>query len=162
MSEFAVNAPKDLYSPEILSGISRQLKKRWIILAAVVVPLVIVFIFSMIQRTKWLSMASAVLAGVFAVFWIELFCVPKIRYRALVRTALSGQHHDQTMEFSRVDPVPCMVDGVSCYSLIFLGEPDRHGSREQLFYLDRSLRLPELVPGRNYVVRYSGRTIIGI
>ena len=162
MSEFVENAPKDLYSPEILSGIGRQLKKRWIILAIVVVPLLIVFIFSMIQRIKWLSMASVVLAGAFAIFWIELFCVPKIRYRSLVRTALSGRHHVQTMEFSRVDPDPCLVDGVSCYSLIFLGEPDRHGSRERLFYLDRSLPLPELVPGRNYDVRYSGRTIIGI
>ncbi len=162
MSEFVENATKELYSPEILSGIGRQLKKRWIILAVVVVPLLIIFIFSMIQRIKWLSMASVVLAGVFAIFWIELFCVPKIRYRALVRTALSGRHHVQTMEFSRVDPDPCLVDGVSCYSLIFLGEPDRHGSRERLFYLDRSLPLPELVPGRNYDVRYSGRTIIGI
>lgn len=162
MSEQNEYTPQNLYTDEMLAEINSRLRSRWIVLAAVVVPLLAVFVFSLVQRTKWLSMVSAVLAGVFAVFWIDLFCAPRLHHRKLVASALGGRHHTETLEFARMDPDPCMVDGVSCRSLIFLGKPDRHGSREQLFYLDRSLPVPELEPGKSYTLVYTGRTIIGL
>jgi len=155
-------APKDLYTEEILAEENRCLRSRWLVLAAAAVPLLAVFVFSLIQRTKWLSMVSMCLLGVFAVFWIDLFCVPRLRYRKLVSNALTGRSHTETLEFARIDPDPSLVDGVPCRSLTFLGTPDRHGSRERLFYLDEKLPLPELEPGRSYAVKYSGRTIIGL
>lgn len=162
MSEHSESTPKDLYTGEMLAEINRRLSSRWIVLAAVVVPLLAVLVVSMVQRTKWLSMVSVILAGFFSIFWIDVFCVPRLRYRKLVVSALEGRSHTETLEFARMEPDPCMVDGVSCRSLIFLGKPDKHGSREQLFYLDRNLPVPELEPGRSYTVRYTGRTIIGL
>ena len=55
-----------------------------------------------------------------------------------------------------------MVEGVACSSLIFLGDPDRHGSREMLLYWDQELPMPELKAGDVYTVRYTGRNITGI
>lgn len=162
MSELTEKVPADLYSREYLSDISDQLKKHWLVLAAVAGPLLAVFVFSMIRRTEWLSMVSAVLAGCFAVFWIDLFCVPRLRYRKLVVSALTGRNHTRTLEFSRMESDPCLVDGVPCRSLFFLGDPDKHGSREQLFYLDLKIPAPELVEGRYYTVKFTGRTIIGL
>ena len=162
MSEHSESTPKDLYTGEMLAEINRRLSSRWIVLAAVVVPLLTVLVVSMVQLTKWLSMVSVILAGFFSIFWIDVFCVPRLRYRKLVVSALEGRSHTETLEFARMEPDPCMVDGVSCRSLIFLGKPDKHGSREQLFYLDRNLPVPELEPGRSYTVRYTGRTIIGL
>lgn len=162
MSEAIQAEPRDLYSPAILSDISGRLNRRWLVLAVVALPLLALFIFSMISRIRWLSMVSAVVLGFFAVFWIDLFVIPALRYRNLVRNALTGRAHVKTLEFARMDPDPCQVDGVSCRSLIFLGEPDRHGSREQLLYLDRAVPLPDLQPGQSYAVRFSGRTITGL
>ena len=157
-----MNEPRDLYSDKHLAASSGRLRTRWIILAAVTVPLLALFVWSMIRRIQWVSMASVIAAGVFSVFWIDLFCMPEIHYRKLVITALTGRNHVQAMEFSRMEPDPVMTDGVPCRALIFLGEPDKHGSREQLYYLDQSLPLPELTPGQTYTLKYSGRIIIGI
>ncbi len=162
MSEHNESTPKDLYTEAMLAEINGRLRNRWIVLAAVAVPLLAVLVVSVIQRVKWVSMASAVAVGVFAVFWIDLFCIPRLRYRKLVTEALTGRSHVEALEFSHLEPDPCMVDGVSCRSLIFLGKPDKHGSREQLFYLDEKLPLPELEAGRSYTVKYTGRTIIGL
>ena len=162
MSENTDLNPKPLYTGEMLSEINGRLKSRWIVLAAVAVPLLAVLVVSVIQRVKWVSMASAVAVGVFAVFWIDLFCIPRLRYRKLVMEALGGRSHTETLEFARMEPDPCMVDGVPCCSLIFLGKPDKHGSREQLFYLDLNLPVPELEEGKSYALKYTGRTIIGL
>ena len=153
---------QNLYSDESYTRIDRQLKRRMVLLFAVAAVLLGVFIWAMVSRTEWLAAASAGLAGCFAVFYTDLFCAPLARYRRLVRAALSGRDHEITVEFLRQEPDRSMVDGVSCSSLIFLGEPDKHGSREMLLYWDREIPMPELVPGAFYTVRYTGKNIIGI
>ena len=60
MSENTDYTPKELYTEEMLAEINGRLRSRWIILAAVVIALLVVFIVSLIQRVKWVSMASAV------------------------------------------------------------------------------------------------------
>ena len=178
MSETNETNLKDLYSEEMLSEANRVLKSRWIVAGVVAAVFLGIFAWTMVVRASWYTLrdtyplsestlqvittVSVILLGIFAVFWIDLFVLPALRYRNLVRTALTGRSHTETMEFSRVDPDPCMVDGVSCWSFTFLGEPDRHGSRERLFYMDHRLPLPDFRPGRNYVLKYTGRTIIGL
>ena len=98
----------------------------------------------------------------FGIFFLNLFCAPLSRYRRLVRGALSGRSHEKVMEFVRREPDRTAVDGVSCHSLIFLGDADKHGDRETMMYWDSELPMPELEPGVSYHVRYTGRNIIGI
>ena len=150
------------YSDESYAGIDRQLKRRLMLLFAVVAVLLGVFLWAMITRIQWAAMASAVLAGCFAVFFADLYCAPLLHYRRLVRTALSGRSHEKTMEFCRLEPDRSVVDGVSCRSLIFLGDPDKHGSREVLLYWDEELPLPALESGAEYTVKFTGKNIIGI
>ena len=153
---------KDLYSDEQLSAINGKLRKRWLLLAIIAVPMIALFVWSLTARTQWLTSLSAVLLGFFAIFWIDIFCLPQIRHSRLVSNALTGRSHTETKEFARLEPDSVLADGVPCRALIFLGEPDKHGSREQLFYIDQSLPLPSLTPGQTYTIKYSGRTIIGI
>ena len=153
---------QNLYTDESYVQIDRQLKRRLILLFAVVAVLLGIFVYAMVSRTEWLAMVSASLAGCFAVFFADMFCAPLVRYRRLVRSAVSGRSHEQTMEFARLEPDTSVVDGVPCRSLIFLGDPDKHGSRDVLLYWDKELSLPELVPGNLYTVRFTGKNIIGI
>ena len=151
-----------LYTDQSYLDIHRQLNRRFALMAVVLAVFLGLFLWAMITRIQWLAMVSACVGGCFAVFFTGLFCMPLVRYCRLVRAALSGRNHEKTMEFVRVEPDSSVVDGVACRSLIFLGDPDKHGSREMLLYWDEELPLPELDPGKVYTVRYTGKNIIGI
>ncbi len=153
---------KELYSAEMLVSLNGKLKKRWILAGVISVLLLAAFVWSVIIRVEWLSIALLALLGIFLIFFIEMFCRPLLDYRKLVVSALSGRSHDRVMEYVRTEPDISRVDGVSCISLIFLGDADKHGSREQLLYWDEEIPLPALREGQSYAVRFTGRNIIGI
>ncbi len=150
------------YTDQSYNDINRQLHRRLFILYAVLAVLLGLFLWAMITRIEWLAMVSASLAGCFAIFFVDLFCMPLVRYRRLVRSALSGRSHDRAIEFVRTETDPSVVDGVTCRGLIFLGDPDKHGSREMLLYWDEELPLRALESGKTYTIRYTGKNIIGI
>ena len=152
----------DLYTQEMLTTLQKRLKSRWLILAVVFGLLLAGFVYSMIIRIEWLSVLLLGLAGCFAIFWTDLFIMPLLQYRKLLRAALNGRSHVGTLEYVRTEPDESMVDGVPCLGMVFLGEPDKHGSREQLFYWDRELPLPTLSPGQEYTIKYTGKNIIGM
>ena len=170
MSEQNESGMMDLYTMDMLSALNRQLKRRWLVLGAAAAVLLAVFVWSLASRgdaqketeLQVISTAALVLLGFFAVFWIDLFCMPLLRYRNLVRSALVNRNVTKSMEFVRTEPDLSMVDGVSCRSLIFLGDPDKHGAREQLLYWDENIPLPGLIPGKEYTVRYTDRTIVAV
>lgn len=153
---------KELYSAEMLASLNGKLKKRWILAVVISALLLAAFVWSVIIRVEWLSIALLALLGIFLIFFIEMFCRPLLDYRKLVVSALSGRSHDRVMEYVRTEPDISRVDGVSCISLIFLGDADKHGSREQLLYWDEEIPLPALREGQSYAVRFTGRNIIGI
>ena len=151
----------ELYSPNDISGLSARLKKRFIILAVALALIAAVIVVSMIVRIEWLSVVSVFLFGACAVFCVDLFCLPLHRYRKLLTSAVSGRTHTGVFEFAQAEPDISMVDGVPCRSLIFLGEPDKHGAREQRFYWDNELPLPAFRPGEQITLKYTGKNIIG-
>lgn len=151
-----------LYSDQSRDTIRSQLNRRLAVLFVVLALLLAVFVWAMANRTEWLAITAACVSGCFAVFFTDLFCMPLVRYQRLIRSALTGRHHEKALEFCRLEPDVSVVDGVSCRSLIFLGDPDKHGSREMLMYWDALLPLPELTPGAVYNLRYTGKNIIGI
>lgn len=153
---------QNLYSDQSYHTVDRQLKRRLVLLFAVLAVLLGIFVWAMIARIQGLAIASACLAGCFAIFFADLFCAPLVYYRRLVRSALNGRNHEKAMEYVRTEPDRSVVDGVACSSMIFLGDPDKHGSREMLLYWDRELPVPDLEPGTVYTVKYTGRNIIGI
>ena len=153
---------KELYSAEMLASLNGKLKKRWILVGIISALLLAGFVWSVVIRVEWLSIVLLALLGIFLIFFIEMFCRPLLDYRKLVVSALSGRSHDRVMEYVRTDPDLSRVDGVSCISLIFLGDADKHGSREQLLYWDEEIPLPALQEGQSYTVRFTGRNIIAI
>ena len=82
---------QNLYSDESYVSIDRQLKRRLVLLFAVLAVLLGVFFWAMIARIEWLAVLSACLAGCFGIFFADLFCTPLVRYRRLVRSAVSGR-----------------------------------------------------------------------
>ena len=151
----------ELYSEKDVAGIDGQLKKRWIVIGAVLVLLLAFIVVSAVLRIEWLTMVAVFLFGAFAVFSIDLFCLPLLRYRKLLTAALTGRNHTGSFEFKEAESETSMVDGVSCRGLIFLGEADRHGSREQRYYWDEERPLPGFQAGDQITLKYTGKNIIG-
>ena len=152
---------KELYTNKDLENISSQLKKRYLALGCVLAVILAVFIFSMTIRLEWLSIVSFILFCAAAIFVVEMFCVPLHRYKKLVISALGGRTHTETLEYEKTEEDPSLVDGIPCLGMIFLGEPDKHGAREQRFYWDRELPVPAFNPGDRITIKYTGRNIIG-
>ena len=151
-----------LYSESSHQEVSSQLNRRLIVLGAVLAVLLGVFVYATAVRIEWLAIAAACAAGCFAVFYVELFCLPLSRYRRLIRSALHGRRHTISLEYVCTEPDESMVDGVRRRSLVFLGDPDKHGTREQMLYWDAELPLPSLQPGQQVSLEYTDRSITGI
>ena len=152
---------KDLYSEKDVEEISGQLKKRYTLLGIALAVLLAALIVSVIVRVEWLSIALFILLFATAVFVIEMFCLPLHRYKKLLVSALTGRTHTEVLEYQKTEDETSVVDGVRCCGLIFLGSPDKHGTREQRFYWDRELPLPAFKPGDQVNLKYTGRNIIG-
>mgnify|MGYP006896848741 CR=1 FL=1 len=150
----------ELYSEKDINQINAQRKKRYTIIFIVFAIIIALVIWSFIVRIEWLSMVSVFLAGVTLVFGIDLFCLPLHRYRKLMTSALTGRTHLGTFEFKETESEISNVDGIPCKSLIFLGDPDKHGSREQCFYWDQEHPLPDFKAGDQITLKYTGRNII--
>ena len=151
----------DLYSEKDLQEISVQLKKRYIFLGCGLAVILALFVYSMVIRLEWLSMVSVFLFCSLAVFVIEMFCLPLHRYKKLIIAALTGRTHTETLEYKETESELSVIDGVTCLGLIFLGQPDKHGIREQRFYWDREIPLPAFTAGSQVTLKYTGRNIIG-
>ena len=151
----------DLYSDKDLQQISAQVKKRYVVLGVILAVILGLFIYSLIIRKEWMSIVLFALIGFIAVFVIDLFCLPLQRYKKLVLSALSGRTHTESLVYDHAESEPSLVDGVPCLGLIFLGEPDKHGTREQRFYWDEELPRPAFSPGDRITLKYTGRSIIG-
>ncbi len=152
---------QELYSEKDFELISSQLKKRYILLGFVLAVFLAGFVVSMVLRMEWLSMVSFVLFFAAAVFVIEMFCLPLHRYKKLILSAFTGRTHIEKMEYEKAEDDTSVIDGVPCRGLIFLGSPDKHGTREQRFYWDEELPLPAFIPGQEVTLKYTGRNIIG-
>ena len=155
---------QDLYTRKTYDDLNARVTRRYVVLGVVCGLLLAAALASAIVSPpiQWLTMVSIMLAGILAIFVIDLFILPLVRYRRLIRGAISGRSHTRTAEFVSMDQEISMVDGVACRAMYFLGDPDKHGSREQLFYWDNQLPLPDLVPGREYEIKYTGKNIIAI
>ena len=151
----------DLYSDKDLQQISAQVKKRYAVLGVILAVILGLFIYSLIIRKEWMSIVLFALIGFIAVFVIDLFCLPLQRYKKLVLSALSGRTHTESLVYDHAESEPSLVDGVPCLGLIFLGEPDKHGTREQRFYWDREIPLPTFQSGSQVTLKYTSKNIIG-
>lgn len=151
----------ELYSDNDLQQLSSQLKKRYALLGVILAIVLGFFIYSLTIRVEWLSVILLAFFCAIAVFVIELFCLPLHRYKKLIQSALHGRTHTDMLVYDHAEIEPSLVEGVLCTGLIFLGEPDKHGIREQRYYWDKEIPFPAFNSGDQVTLKYTGKNIIG-
>ena len=152
---------QELYTADMLSALRAQRKKRLLLLGIFSLVLLGLIVWSFLARVQVLSVALLMLLGFAAIFVLEMLCRPIRLYERLIEAALSGRSHTETMIFDHLEPDASLVDGISCRSLVFLGEADKHGTRDRMFYWDNRLPLPAFREGDSVSLRYTGKNIIG-
>ena len=86
---------------------------------------------------------------------------PLRSYAKHVDSALHGRSHESTMVFDRVGSEDSVIDGLTFRDLIFLGEADKHGERERMFYWDMEIPLPDFRKGQELRLTYYDRFLTG-
>ena len=152
---------KWLYTDQYRQAVRSQLSRRLVPLCVVSGVLLAVVIWSFVARQQVFTVASVIVLGVVLIFSLDVLCKPLRQYDRFLASALTGRNHTDEFIFDHPESEISMVDGVSYRSLVFLGEPDKHGTREQMFYWDSQLPLPDFTPGQALRICYTGKMIIG-
>ena len=156
-----------LYSERNLSDIRGQIKKRLLALGAVSVLFLAAIVYTLIldnhkdhRPEVWTTVLT--LVWLFSlIFGFDLLVRPLYSYAKHLQTSLHGRTHEVVCEFSRAGENESVVDGVVYRDLIFLGEADKHGDRDRLFYWDAELPVPAFAPGSQIRVQYYDRFMTG-
>ncbi len=156
---------RNLYSEADYEAIRAQLKKRLLALGGVLAVFLAAVIWTLVldnhkeNRPEVLTTVFAVLGGFVLIFGWDMLIRPLRCYEKHLAGALHGRSHETVMEFSRRNEELSVVEGVTYRDLIFLGEPDKHGDRERLFYWDAQLPDPPFTPGQQVTLSYYDRFI---
>ncbi len=158
---------RDLYTENDYQLIHSQLKKRLMILGGISLVFLGLLIWSFMldngkeNRPELFTTLVVLLWGFTLIFSWDLLCKPLYCYQKFLMNALHGRSHEVQVEFSRRNEEKSVVDGVTYRDLIFLGEADKHGDRDRMFYWDSQLPDPPFTPGDRVTLRYYDRFITG-
>ena len=151
---------KELYSDSYRSSVRSQLSRRIIPLCVLAGVLLALAVWAFIARRQALAVSAVLVLGAALIFSLDVLCKPLWQYDRFLSSALSARNHTDSLIFDHPESEISVVDGVSYRSLVFLGDPDKHGTRERMFYWDSELPLPDFRPGQAVTIRYTGKMII--
>ena len=145
-----------MYSERDYSEIRHRIRKKSIILGILLVVILGIYIFSFLQRIKWLAMVSGALLFAVACFGFTFVLLPDIRYRNFLvdlSTRLTQEIKGTILSIAeKAEP----QDGVMVFPIHILQESDQD---DHIVYLN-SAKADGFPPvGSNVVLQCSGRHI---
>lgn len=156
-----------LYTEQDLLSLKKQLRKREAAAFAVLTLFAAGVIATLIidnhreNRPELLTTLLVILAGASFIFLWEMLVRPLISYERHMEQALFGRTHEISLVFDRFGEEDSLIDRISYRDLYFLGEPDKHGERTQMYYWDLSRPLPGFKPDQEIIISYFDRYITG-
>ncbi len=157
---------KDLYTEQDYSLLKKQISRRVaLVLAALAAGLACIALTLVMDnhrenRPELLTTLAVIFSGSLVVFLYDMLVHPLNAYARHMDTALHGRTHEISVVFDHFNEETSFVDGVYFRDLIFLGEADKHGDRDRMFYWDRELPLPDFSKGQEITLKYYDRFIV--
>ncbi|MBQ9211234.1 MAG: hypothetical protein IJ153_05975 [Clostridia bacterium] len=154
-----------LYNEQDLAALRKQIKIRWFgflaifLIAVVALALLLISDNHKENRPELITTLVLILSGGLLIFYYDLLIRPLRAYERHMDTALHGRSHQVTVLFDHLNEESSLVEGVNYRDLIFLGEADKHGDRERMFYWDMELPLPDFKKGQEITLTYFDRFI---
>ena len=156
----------ELYTAADMKETGKQLRRRIILTAAVVILLVawaIVFDWPLRQQIALLLGMAVISALLYYVIMVKL--VPWVRYYAYQRDIAKGRYHEMECRFISFSDSTRFSDGVEFHDFVVsLEETDSDDEEERLaqqrlLLWDADKPQPELAPGQKIYVRSFGNYI---
>ena len=156
-----------LYYEDHFNALKKQISKRqffllllaFVVLAAVSVTLILDDHKE--NRPVLLTTLLLIFGGGMLIFLWDMTVKPLRSYAKHVDSALHGRSHECTVVFDRVGSEDSVIGGLTFRDLIFLGEADKHGERERMFYWDMEIPLPDFRKGQELRLTYYDRFLTG-
>ena len=158
---------KPLYTEQNLEELKKQINRRWAIwlalLAAGVVGLTVLLVMDnhKTNRPELAATLVVLFTGIALIAFYDLLIHPLAAYRRHMNNSLHGRSHEAVVIFDHLNEEVSVVEGVTFRDMIFLGEADKHGDRERMFYWDQELPLPSFSKGQEVTLKYYDRFITG-
>lgn len=165
-----------LYTESEITELTARINRRRLVTYILAIPFWAAFVYFFVMHLqvtitdpgpvaddllKVLAIISAILFAFVLIFGLS-FCVRPLKsYREHIRNSLHGRSHDVTYAFKCVEPEVSMIDHITFRSVVFDGEPDKHGITEHMFYWDALKEIPDFMEGETVSVRYFDRFICG-
>ena len=156
---------QSLYTEKNLADLKNQIRKRRLIFFALLAAAAGLIVWTLLldnhreNRPVVLTTLILVASGCGLIFFYDLLIHPLRAYERHLISSLHGRFHEVTVVFDHLNEEETMIDGLTYRDLIFLGEPDKHGDRERLFYWDAEIPLPSFASGQEVTLQYFDRFI---
>lgn len=136
-----------IYSPEDVSAVKEQIRRRWLAVGAPCVVLLAVLIVSLVLRVEAVTTVSTILIGTILIFCWDMFIKPLSCYRKYLESVLYGRTHEAVLPFIALSEDVNVVDGVPCRSLTCQDVDAKGRPYERLFYFDAQKTFPAFEQG---------------
>lgn len=163
-----------LYTEEEMNRLSRRIKRRQLITLLVSLPFFAAFILFFVMHLrvspsnpgpiaddtlKIYAIIACIVALCILVFGLSFLVRPLRSYRNHIQTSLFGRSREATYRFLRLEPDLSVIDEITFRSLVFEGEPDKHGLCEHMYYWDALKDIPDFSEGEEVSFRFYDRFI---
>lgn len=148
-----------MYTTQNIEDVTRQLRKRTLLLLAPVMLLLAALALSFVSRVQWLSAALLSLMAIILIAGLHLFILPVRKYRDFLKAAAHGKTRRDELAFQAVEAVPVLREGIKVYPVMMLAEHTKEGLEERQYYYDANLPLPDWKRGERLALTSHERLI---
>ena len=151
-----------LYTPDDLTAIQAQIRKRWLAVGLPCIALLALLIVSLVIRVEVITTLCTILIGAILIFCWDLLLKPLHCYRTHLQNVLHGRVHEVELPFESMSEDSSLVDGVYYYAIHCMDTDGKGRAFRRLFYFDAQKTRPDFTQGEKVYVLYHGLTIADI
>ncbi|WP_102410329.1 hypothetical protein [Beduinella massiliensis] len=151
-----------LYGQEDFASNQRQLRREWVRLAILSLPLLLLLIFSLVRRMEMATILVTIVWGALAIFLGSLKLGPVYAYRRYLREVTSGLSREtQGVVVSYAEDLT-FKEGVQFHVLTVNVGQTGDEEDDRIFYFDHYKPQPGLTPGERVNVTSHSNFVIGL
>lgn len=136
-----------IYSEKDYEDISRQINKRWSVVAFPCAILLVAMVWSLTVRLEWITSGSTVLIGLILIASYDLAIKPLMCYKRHLDSVLHGRTRETTLPFVSISEDVSLVGGVNCRALTCRDVDGKGRPYDRLFYFDCMKEFPDYQEG---------------
>lgn len=136
-----------IYTEADYLAITRQQRKRWLLIAIPCLILLIPLVAGLFIRVEWMTSVSTILIGVLLIAGYDLAIKPLHCYERHLNNCLHGRTRACELPFIRLSENIDLVDGVQYRQLLCADTDGKGRPYERLFYFDVLAEFPQVNEG---------------